>query len=278
MGDCGMYSLRAVSFVAFDVETTGLNALTDGIVEVGAVRFDRQGARGVFEQLINPGRPVPPDVSAIHGITDEMVLTAPPIGAALPRLAQFLGDSVLVAHNAPFDIGFLERAFAEGGIRPPKNLVLCTKNLARALFRGLRGYGLSAVARHLGVPLAGHHRALQDAGCCAEIFRRSVGVLPLSWDTSVAELVRICGGAYRFAPESGATLQWLETAIKDGTTIRIQYRSASGAVTDREITPQRIEGSGRRTKVIAYCHLRRENRTFRLDCITGVTGNGPKEE
>jgi len=263
-------SLSQLTFVAFDVETTGLDSQTDKIVQVGAVRFDRRGAGETYEQLVNPGRRVPEEALAIHGITDAMLAAGPPMREVLPRVVRFFGDSVLVAHNAQFDIGFFEAAFAEAGVEPPPNPILCTRELAHRIFPGLPDYKLTTLVRVLNIRAGRHHRALADASCDAEIFRRCLDHIDSEWHMAFSDLLAYHGAPFRFGTASAQALNAITEALKGHTSVRIEYRDARGKSSVRDITPLSIEEHGRYIRVIAFCHLRGENRTFRLDSIKGI--------
>ena len=96
-----------MTFVAFDIETTGLTPVVDRIVEIGAVKFRSGKVMDTFQELIDPEMSISPDATAVNGITDEMVAGCPLIDQALPQFVDFLADFVSIAHNAPFDVGFL---------------------------------------------------------------------------------------------------------------------------------------------------------------------------
>ncbi len=125
----------AQEYVAFDFETTGLLAEVDRIVEIGGVRFDASGAEiGRFQCLVNPGRPMSPGAFAIHGLSDTDLADAPTAAAVLPEFLEFLGDpaaTILIAHNASFDAGFLGRETARAGLPAPGHSVFDTLALAR---------------------------------------------------------------------------------------------------------------------------------------------------
>ena len=117
-GDKGI-PLAELEFAVVDIETTGWSPAEAAITEIGAVRV-RGGARqGEFASLINPGIPVPPGITDLTGITDRMLATAPRLGSVLPGLLRFADGCVLVAHNAPFDLGFLEAACEPAGSPGP---------------------------------------------------------------------------------------------------------------------------------------------------------------
>jgi DNA polymerase-3 subunit epsilon len=158
---------QAREFVAFDLETTGLFAETDRIVEVGAVRFDATGRElGRFERLVHPGRPMSPAAQAIHGISDAVLAGAPGAAAVLPAFVAWLGApgaTVLLAHNASFDAGFLGRELARLGHPLPGHRVVDTLAAARRRWPEAPDHRLETLARWLGLDGDGAHRALADS-------------------------------------------------------------------------------------------------------------------
>lgn len=173
-GRLGLAELRELwgraSFVALDFETTGLDSRSDRICEIGAVRLSESGLeRASLELLVNPGRPIQPEASRVSGITDEMVKDARPVEDALPELLAFLGDSVIVAHNASFDLGFLKTAAERAGLPSVSNRVADTRDLAREAFPGLPSYALQSLARSFGLASGNAHRACDDARTCARL-------------------------------------------------------------------------------------------------------------
>lgn len=267
--------LSDFTFVSFDVETTGLDPQVDRIIEIGAVKFGRDGNLAEFQQFVNPKCPIPSDAVAIHGITNEMVASSPPISAALPGVVDFLGDSILIAHNAPFDIGFFDEAFAHADMELPYNDIYCTLQLARAVFPGLPGHGLEALANELKLAPGQHHRALADAVYTADVFRRCIERASAAWDMTFSNLQKYHGSPFLFgkARDSGLaaqTLALIRQALENGTSVHIDYQSGSGKATTRTISPRSLDEIGAHPKVIAFCHLRGERRTFRLDCIKKI--------
>ena len=101
--------LRMTSIVALDIETTGLDAQTDAIIEIGAVRFNGKRIEGEWTSLINPGRKIPPFITQLTGITDQMILEAPPIRAVIADLRDFVGELPILGHNIGFDLSFLRK-------------------------------------------------------------------------------------------------------------------------------------------------------------------------
>ena len=161
--------LDAACFTVVDIETTGGSATTGGITEIGAVRVTAGKIEAEFRQLVNPYIPVQPFVTHLTGISDEMLADQPGIEEVLPRFAAFAGDSVLVAHNAGFDIGFLNVAMRQQFGRPLHQPHLCTLRLARRLVPNLRRRSLDSLAEHFGIAVRDRHRALGDARMTAEV-------------------------------------------------------------------------------------------------------------
>ena len=156
------------TYVALDLETTGLDLETDEIMEIGAVRFDENGVLDRFQTLVNPGRPISPPVVTLTGITDDAVRAAPPIWSVASALEEFLGDSPVVGQNVlGFDILFLRRA----GVRHSEN-VYDTHLLAEMLLPGSAEYGLAALCDRFDIPVEVRHRAVADAEASLQVFLR----------------------------------------------------------------------------------------------------------
>src|SRR3954465_5752213 len=129
--DPAALSLADTTFVVLDLETTGGAADGSGITEIGAVKVRGGDELGSFQTLVNPGERIPAFITVLTGITDAMLAPAPPIETVLPSLLEFLRGTVLVAHNAPYDVGFLKAACARHGYQWPQVRVLDTAALAR---------------------------------------------------------------------------------------------------------------------------------------------------
>ncbi|HWH01624.1 MAG TPA: DEDD exonuclease domain-containing protein [Pilimelia sp.] len=171
LDDPGARSLRATTFVVLDLETTGGAPDGGGITEVGAVKVRGGEELGTLATLVNPGERIPPFITVLTGITQAMLAPAPPIERVLPALLEFLGDAVLVAHNAPYDVGFLRAACARHGYRWPAPRVLDTAALARrALTRDeVPNRKLATLAAYFRTPRRPSHRALADAQATVDV-------------------------------------------------------------------------------------------------------------
>ena len=157
-------------FVVFDIETTGLNSHTNEIIEIGAVKIKAGRIVDRYSQLINPGRPIPYHITEITSITDEQVANEPRIDEAIGKFVDFVGDATLVAHNAPFDMGFIKRDVKKYLNIDLQSSVIDTLQMARDLFPDLKKYGLGDLNKTLGLALEKHHRAVDDSQATANMF------------------------------------------------------------------------------------------------------------
>ncbi|MEO6821954.1 MAG: DEDD exonuclease domain-containing protein [Candidatus Nanopelagicales bacterium] len=169
--------LREVTFVVVDLETTGGAPADAGITEIGAVKVRGGEVLAEFASLVNPGVPVPAFVAVLTGITDSLLADAPPLGVVLPAFLEFAAGAVLVAHNAPYDVGFLTGACALTGRPWPGPMVVDTVRLARALVSRdeVPDCKLSTLARHFRADTEPNHRALADARATVDVLHALIG-------------------------------------------------------------------------------------------------------
>ncbi len=207
--------LGRTDVVVLDIETTGWLPPEAAVTEIGAVRLRGGRPVGQFEALVNPGRPIPAEVAALTGITDALVAGAPPICVVLPEFLAFAGDSVLAAHNAPFDIGFLSAAALSCGARWPPFAVLDTAVLARLVFgetaagetaAGETAFGqaggpsdckLATLADFFGAATAPRHRALADALAAADVLTGLLALLTAAGPGPATQQLRRYAAAQR---------------------------------------------------------------------------------
>lgn len=175
------------TFVVFDIETTGFSAAEDRIIEIGAVKITDGAIVDRFSTFVNPEVPIPFEIQQLTHITDDMVLEAPKIEEVLPAFLDFVGESALVAHNAGFDVGFIEQNCVRLG-RSRTFTSVDTVGLARVLLPTLSKYKLNIVAKALNISLENHHRAVDDAAATAEIYVKFIEMLKERGMTTLKEV------------------------------------------------------------------------------------------
>jgi len=170
-------TLEHATFAVVDLETTGLSCMRHRILEIGLVALRGARVLGTFTTLVDVGAPVPSGITALTGISSDLLEGAPAEGEALLSVASFLAQhrvDALVAHNARFDRGFLERAWREHGMEPALPPFLCSVRTARRYVRAPR-YGLDQLVAQLGIPGRARHRALGDAEMTADLWIELLG-------------------------------------------------------------------------------------------------------
>jgi len=174
------------SIVVLDIETTGLDSQNDAIIEIGAVRFNGKRVENEWSTLVNPNKPIPPMITSLTGISNEMVRNAPPIRAVIQTLADFVGDAPVLGHNVRFDLAFLQR----NNILM-NNPVLDTYELAAVLMPTASRYNLGGLAAQLGILQPATHRALDDARCTHALYISLYEKALLLPTDLIAEFVRL---------------------------------------------------------------------------------------
>lgn len=233
--------LSEVTFCVVDLETTGGSPTDSAITEVGAVKVRRGEIVGTFQTLVDPGQPVPAFIRLLTGIDDLELAEAPPIGSVLPSFLEFSKDTVLVAHNARFDISFLNHALVERGYERLSNRVLDTAGLARKVLAGeVRNHRLATLAAHLRCAHQPCHRAFADVLATIDVLHHLIervagfGVVTLEdllslsaskLDGTFSKISLTDGlpsgaGVYRFIGSSGQTLY-----VGKATNVRQRVRS-----------------------------------------------------
>lgn len=272
--------LEEATFIAFDTETTGLYPLGASLVEVGATRFEASGERITdFEQLINPGVPMPPEAQAVNHITDEMLQDQPTVDMVMPAFIDFLDglENMLVAHNAPFDLEFLGVDMLRLGLALPRHMVFDTCLLAQVVLPGLRSYRLEALAVTLGVASPQQHRALSDAELTKDVLltllRRTPRIRTVADLAGVTppltfERVRV----YQANPPAG--LEPLGAAIEKRLPLEIVYDGGSKGMEPRKVTPRALLRYRGYVYLAAYCHLDGKEKMYRLDRIIDLHAIG----
>ena len=266
--------LRSVTFAYLDIETTGLSPrFGDRICEIAILKCLEGKALDSFQTLVNPGRPISPGASAINGITDSMVQGAPDFREIVPSLLGMLEGTAIVCHNAPFDIGFLVTQLRIHQFSLPNNPIVDTLVLARKCFN-FPSNSLGNIVRHLGFTAENEHRAMGDVYMTRKILEAFLRDLRRERVTTLEELQTAQGYHLRLhemEPQVIPLPPAIEEAFKAGRRIRLRYLSSFGNETDRIVEPLDVSIRHDYIYLVAFCHLRQDRRTFRLDRIAEMS-------
>jgi DNA polymerase-3 subunit epsilon len=196
-GTLADHPLTALTYTVFDTETTGLEPTHDRIVSIGAVRIvnGRLLRQELFDQLVDPERPMPAAAEEVHGITDAMVRGQPTIQQVLPQFLRFAEETVLVGHNVAFDLRMFETEEPVTGVKV-SNPVLDTLLLSAVIHPDGDDHSLEALADRLGVTMVGRHTALGDAFVTAEIFLRMIPLLHVAGITTLGQAIHAAQQTY----------------------------------------------------------------------------------
>ncbi|NNF07588.1 MAG: hypothetical protein HKN21_12570 [Candidatus Eisenbacteria bacterium] len=265
--------LFSKSFAVLDFETTGLYpAVGDEIVEVGLVRVKNGKLGKKWSKLVNPGRDMDPAAAQVSGISKDMLAECPPFEEVADEMLKFIGDSIIVAHNAEFDMAFLQYKLVRMKQPQLSNSVLDTLELARA-YDDSGPNTLGILANRLGIEGAHAHRALDDALMTAKVL---VHFLDKYHQRGQDEVNRLPGyrASYQFnidGPGRGeensftSVVEQIRSAIEREGDLEFSYKGGSGQ-SRRRVTPKAIKGMS----VRAYCQTKKEIIDFRLDRILDV--------
>ena len=269
--------LREIPLAFLDVETTGASAdFGHRVIELGIVRIENGRVVGEYQQLIDPGRRVGANITALTGISQEMVAGQPCFADQLPAALGLLRGAAVLGHNVRFDLSFLDREFRRAGQQMTQVLgdvpVLDTVKIARKRF-GRGGNALQQLAPRLGIQPTAAHRALADAQTTALLFEKLMASVR-GWDTMLCDAMREQGGPMGLlpaAPRERVLPLELEEALEQQCPVRMEYLDANQRRTERTINPLSIRRVGGELLLVAHCHLRNDRRTFKLDRIVQLT-------
>lgn len=254
---------------AVDVETTGLYpSYGDRVCEVGIVRARGDEIIETFQSLVNPQRPISPGASRVNGLRDEDVQDAPRFAEIAGQVMEKLKGAVLLCHNAPFDLGFLASEFTRLGRYWMPDKIIDTLQLARKYF-DFGSNSLPSLSKRLGIANPDAHRALGDALTTYQVFRHlyqrlvGQGILQQE-DLSMGEFLHPVSDADVDLPPA------VSEALARNDVLEITYVDAAGSRTERKITPLRLQARQDYVYIVAFCHLRQEERSFRLDRIISL--------
>lgn len=274
--------LHEIPLAFLDVETTGASAdFGHRVIELGIVRVERGESIAEYSRLIDPRRRVSAGVTALTGITQQMVDGQPTFLDQLPAALKLLEGAIVLGHNVRFDLSFLRKEFRRCGREITQVLgeppVLDTVRIARRRF-GRGGNGLQALAPRLGVFPSMAHRALADARTTALVFEKLMEPVG-GWGICLCDAIREQGGPMGLLPisprESLLPLE-LEEALEQRKPVTMEYLDARQTQTHRVIEPLHVRRSGGELILVAHCHLRGEQRTFKLERIVRLSRVDPQ--
>jgi DNA polymerase III subunit epsilon len=257
----GKLDTRTLAFL--DVETTGLSPwFGDRICEIAILRCQGDEILATFDTLVNPTRAISPGAARVNGLTAEDVAEAPLFAEIANQVRPLLDEAIVVCHNAPFDLGFVSSEFTRLGQELPPVDVIDTLELARAYF-DFDSNSLQSIADHLMIDRSAAHRALADVLTTRDVLKHflvKLKRLPLD------ELV------YGYSPPMSAPAvldlpPLIQEAFASKKRLFIRYVDKQGLATERWITPKQVLALNDYFYVAAHCHLRDEDRYFRLDRI-----------
>jgi DNA polymerase-3 subunit alpha (Gram-positive type) len=170
-------TLSDLECIIVDIETTGLEPTQHEITEIGALKIKGSDIKDVFNQLIKPKKTIPPNITKLTGIDNDMVKDSPPAEVVLPKFFEFIGNQALIAHNSDFDIPFIKYHMRQSAGKELNNPVGCTLKLSRFLLPGLANHKLHTVASHLGLTVANRHRAMGDVELTFQVWVKFIELL-----------------------------------------------------------------------------------------------------
>lgn len=258
-----MSRLSAHTFAYLDVETTGLSPwFGDRICEIAVIRCEGDEITASFDSLLNPERPLSPGAARVNGLSDADLTKARRFADVAEQVIGLLKDAVIVCHNIPFDLGFVSSELGRLNRQLPTALTLDTLEIARQYF-DFDSNSLQSIAHWLDIEPRDAHRALADVFTTREVLSYFARKL------RSADIEHVIRPYYPpvVSPQEFSLPPLIEEALQSKKRLRIRYVDRKGAVSERWITPKQVLALNDYLYVVAHCHLREEERNFRLDRI-----------
>jgi DNA polymerase III epsilon subunit len=266
--------IKEVEFTIFDTETTGLDpACGDRIIEIAAIKLKNNARGETFHSLVNPQRRVSPAAFQINNISDEMLKGAPAIEKVLPLFLDFIKKGVLCSYNAGFDMEFINNEARLLNLNLPQELIVVDiLAMARKLLPGMQRHALWFVASNMDINTVQRHRALSDVELTIQVFGKLNAMLKNKGITEFSQFRSLFSlDSERSRGMDDKKIREIQQAIDLEAKLKIKYFSHSEAkVTERLVTPKEIIQSRNKGYLVGYCHLRGEERTFRIDGILHI--------
>ncbi|MBK9294551.1 MAG: exonuclease [Oligoflexia bacterium] len=259
------------TFIGFDTETTGKYPLAAEVVEVAAVKWRSGKIVDKFESFVRPKEKMSDFIIGIHKITNEMVENAPLAKEVLPKFLEFIKDGILIAHHAPFDMGFISAELEKLNLNLPTNKVICTSLLSRKLFPHTLNHRLATLVEYFGIKVVHAHRALEDSKACLEI---ALKCMEKVGESATMELIyQAQGGALEWSNYSVKDLNEnpqysaLVEASQKKLLTEIVYEGGSNPGKPRNIIPQGIVRNPQGDYVVGFDNSDQKEKRYYLNRI-----------
>ncbi len=256
--------------VAFDTETSGAYPLESEVIEIGAVKWHNGQIIDRFQTLVRPSELLTPENTRIHGITNDMVANAPLMKEVILGFCEFVNDSVLLAHHAPFDLGFMAPAIEKNGLNFPKNKHFCTSLLSRSLLH-TTNHKLQTLVKELQLIGGDAHRAYDDAYACLQVFLKCID--KLSPEVTVQRLQEIQikdikWDNYRVLNTDDEKIKTIVQSITESKPLQIKYEGGQSKKEFRTIKPKGLIRNPDGDYVNAVCDIDQQRKRFYLSKIS----------
>jgi len=264
-----------VDLIGFDTETTGKYPLSAEVCELAAVKWRGGQIVDTFQTLLKPSKPMASEVIAIHGITNEMVETAPKMEAKIGEFREFIRGGLVVAHHAPFDLGFISLEFEKHGIDLPLEPALCSSLLARRLFPESENHRLQTLVGFFDIERGQAHRALDDARACLEVTFRCLRKTGES--AALVEAFAAQGGALHWQRFSIRELEAMNPvariliqAMREEKVIEMCYGAGSTSGEKRRVHPLGLVRSLDGDYIVAYGEKDQRSKRYQIEKISAA--------
>ncbi len=270
-----MQRLADLEFIAFDTETSGAYPVGGEILEFAGVRFRLDKIIDEFSVLIKPLREIDPITIGIHGITAESLANEPTMKAILPEIHKFINGAHMVAHHAPFDMGFLAWDFEQQQLPAPKTEGICTSLLAINTLTGIENHRLASLAKHFSITQDVAHRAMADAKVCHQVFLRLLDIISQKEGTADLELQHLWKhqGKHLFWPDFSlmhSQYPWMPEmirAVQNRSPLQISYQK-NKSYSVREVLPLGIVRNPNGDYCMGVCANDQQKKRFYLAKIS----------
>jgi DNA polymerase III epsilon subunit family exonuclease len=262
-----MSKLNSHTFAFLDVETTGLSPwFGDRICEIAIVRCDGEKIVETFDTLLNPERLISPGAARVNGLKDVDLINEPKFEDIVEQVMALTKDAVIVCHNVPFDLSFLSSELERVNQYLPTTLVLDTLEVARQHF-DFDSNSLQSIAHDLDIEVSGAHRALDDALTTRELLRY------FARDLRNIHVEHLINAYYPpvTSPQELNLPPVIEEALQSKKRLFIRYVDRKGTASERWVSPVQVRALNDYLYLVAHCHLRDEERNFRLDRIESMS-------